>query len=137
MAPPTLAISDSTFGIGRHRLGDLLLVAHHLVIGGALRGFRDDHQLVGILIGDEALGDLDEHVQRGAQHRDEAQHHEHAMAQRHLQRDVVDVQHAIEEPLRDPVEPAALLLVMSLQKPAAQHGRQRDGDHAGDQNRHA
>ena len=109
VAPPTLAISDSTFGSARHGLGDLLLIAHHLVIRGALRGFGDHGQLVGILIGDEAFGDLDEHVQRGAEHRDEAQHHEHAMAQRHLQRDVVDVQHAVEELLRDAVEPAALL----------------------------
>jgi len=43
------------------------------------------------------------------------------------------VQQALEEPLGYAVEPAPLLFVGRAQEPAAQHGREGDGDHAGDQ----
>ena len=121
----------------RHGIGDLLLVSHHLVIRSAFTGFGDDGELVGILIGDEAFGDLDEHVHGGAEHQDEAHHHGHAMAQGHLQRDVVGVQHSVEEFLGDVVEPAAFFFVRRLEEAAAQHGREGDRHHAGDQDGHA
>jgi hypothetical protein len=39
---------------------DGFLILDHLVIGSALRGFGDDGELVGVLIGNESFGDFDE-----------------------------------------------------------------------------
>src|ERR1035438_3095516 len=123
-------------GVLGHGVGDLLFVSHHLVIGGAFAGFGDDGELVGILIGDEAFGDMDEHVHGGGQHHDEAHHHGDALAEGHLQGDVVGVQHAGEELLGGVVEPAALFFMGGLEEAAAQHGREGDGNHARNEDGH-
>ena len=54
--------------MGSKYFGDALLIIHHLIIGSALRGFGDGVDLVGILIGDEAFGDLDEHHHGAREH---------------------------------------------------------------------
>ena len=121
----------------RNRPGDLLDILHHLVIRSALRGFGDHGQLIGVLVGDEALGNLHEHVHRGRQHDHETGHHQGLMAQRDLQRDVVDAQHPVKEFFRDVIEPAALHVVRrGLQETAAQHRGERDRDHTRNQDGH-
>ncbi len=57
-----------------------------------------------------------------------------AVTQHPLQGDVVEMQPAIEEALGDAIEPGTLLLMRRAEKAAAEHGRERDGDHAGNQN---
>jgi len=49
--------------IRRHHISDLLLVFHHLVVGGSLRRLGVDLKLIGVLVRNESLGDLDKHVQ--------------------------------------------------------------------------
>src|ERR1019366_6318343 len=117
-------------------VGDLLFVSDHLVIRGAFAGFGDDGELVGVLIGDEAFGDGDEHVHGGGEHQDKARHHGDAMAQGGLQGDVVDVQHAGEKLLRGVVEPAAFFFMGGLEEAAAQHGGEGDRYHARDEDGH-
>ena len=120
-------------GIARDRIGDLLLIVDHLVIRGALLGFGDDVELIGVLIRDEAFGDLDEHVHRRAQDEDEAGHHGQAVAKNELQGTVVDPEHTLKESLGHVVKPAALLFVPAAQEAAAEHGRKGYGDHPRDQ----
>ena len=66
--PPTLDTSDSTFGILRSSFRDLLLILDHLVVRSALGGLGDNDHLVGVLVGDEAFGNDDEHPDCGGQH---------------------------------------------------------------------
>ena len=116
---------------------DGTLVFNHLLVRCPLRGFRDCEQLVCILVRNEALRNIHEHPACCHQHHQEYNHRDGPVTQHHLKRHVVDVQHAFEEPFGDAVEPGVPLLFRRTEEAAAQHGSQRDGHYAGDENRRA
>ena len=123
----------------RMMFGDLVLVLDQLVVRRALRRFGRHRDLIGVLLGDEALRHEDEQHAGQHQHHDERRHRRRPVPQDDLQRAVVAAQQAVEALLGDLGRTPTSLpcLVRLLQEQAAQHRRQRHRDDAGDQDRDA
>ena len=113
-------------------IGDALLVIHHLVEGSSLR--RLDVQLHLVIVGVryESLGDLLIQKPGGSQHGEEQHGHDGAMAQNAAQGPVVEAQHRLEHAIGGAID-QPVFLSTSAQEAAAQHRRQGDGHHSGNQ----
>src|SRR4030095_14182965 len=105
----------------------------HLEVRSALSGLGNHNHLIGILVGNEALRNDDEHPDRGYQSK-----HEHADCRSTVLENpgksyFIHMQHSIEEALGRVIENAMLLLGWRPQEATAKHWRQGDGNHARDQ----
>ena len=84
--PPTLLLMPATFGSLADDVGDLLLVAHHLVEADALDRFDADLEAPLILGRQEALRDEPEQVDGAEDQRDRRRHRHHVEPQARPQR---------------------------------------------------
>ena len=109
----------------------------HVVERNALRPFGEDENLSLVLIRQEAFGNGHEQVGSSRHYHDGNRHGGKFVPQRDLQSAIVKPQQPVEEALEKPPQPAVLYFLRRAQETAAQHGREAERDHAGDQNRHA
>ena len=91
----------------------------------------------GVLRRQEALGHDDVEPDGGHQGHDRHAQGEGLVPQHPLQAAVIAVQHALEHPLGEQIQPPVLRLVFGLQQPRAHHRRERQGDEGRDHHRRA
>ena len=122
-------------GIGLDVAGDLLLALGHGREGDVGSGFRRSRDVAGVLDGEKALGDGDEHrhAEDEGSHRDE--HHDDLMAQHQIERPAITVRHAVDDSVDHVPEPALTRMVVhGLQQAGAEHRGERQRHEARHQN---
>ena len=108
---------------------------NHAVEGNTLLGFRTADNEAFVFGGEEALGHDGAEPAGGKEQENGEQQRQETMTQHHGQRSVIGIREPVESPLHDAVETfiADAMLSLRLEEVGAQHGRQREGHHTGEQ----
>src|SRR5207247_5230355 len=109
-------------------VGNLHLMANHLVEPDSLNGFGADLEAALVLARQESFRNESEEVHRAGEQHDGNEHRHGAEAETQPEGPIVQSQPALEHALEGVVEPAVLHRVRRLQKAAAEHRREADRD---------
>ena len=107
----------------------------HGVERDALRSLGERKYLGPIFRGQKSFGDNRELPHGDDQNDSGHNHNEHAMAQRPSQRNVVNLQHPVQESFQRHIDAPMFHFTRWTEEPAAQHGRERERNNSGNKNR--
>ena len=114
--------------VAPHEVGDGVLASDHVLEGDGLRGIGDSDDEAGVLGRQEALGYDDVEPEGCDQGDDRHAQGEGLMPQHPQQAVVIAIEHALEHPVGEQIQPPVLRLVFGLEQPRAHHRGERQGD---------